>query len=139
MVDTLTKSQRSYCMSNIRHKDTSPELFLRKSLWSLGLRGYRLNTKISGKPDLYFPKSQFAVFVDGCFWHKCPKCFKPPKTNKGYWKPKLNRNVARDKEVNNLLKKQGITVLRFWEHELKKNSDSVVSKIIKIHNTRHRK
>lgn len=120
MADVLTKEQRSYNMSRIKGKDTKPEIQLRKLLYKKEIRGYRIHYKLPGKPDLVFPKYKLAVFVDGCFWHKCPKCFKTPETNKDFWMAKINKNAQRDKKINKILKKKGWTILRFWEHNLKR-------------------
>lgn len=69
------------------------------------------------RPDVVFTKSRVAVFVDGCFWHRCPEHGNEPRTNTGYWGPKLDRNVARDAAVNEALDYAGWTVIRGWEHE----------------------
>lgn len=120
MADVLTKKQRSYCMSQIKGKDTQPEIILRKALSSAGLKGYRLHYKLIGKPDIVFPKKKIAIFIDGCFWHKCPKCFISPETNKSFWRKKIDSNVRRDGIVNSELKSKGWKVIRIWEHELRK-------------------
>ena len=73
---------------------------------------------------------RICIFVDGCFWHRCPKCYKEPKSNKDYWLPKIEKNVHRDKEQNKYLKKNGWVVIRVWEHELK-NLDKTIKKIEK--------
>ena len=118
MTDVLTKKQRSYCMSRIRGKNTQPESLLRQAISSAGIRGYRLHYKLLGKPDIVFPKRKISVFIDGCFWHKCPLCFKKPKSNKEYWLPKLERNRIRDKEIEIAYKTAGWNVVRIWEHDL---------------------
>lgn len=128
MSDVLTKSQRSYCMSKIRGKDTTPELALRKTLWKMGYR-YRLKNKLPGKPDIVFPGVKLAVFIDGCFWHGCPEHNTTPKSNAQFWAVKLNKNKERDRKVNELLMDAGWEVLRFWEHEIKKDLELVVRKI----------
>jgi len=130
MTDVHTKKQRSYNMSMIKGKNTKPELFLRKYLFSKGLRGYRLNPKLLGKPDIIFNKHKLLIFIDGCFWHKCPKCFIKPRTNVKFWNKKINGNIKRDLNVNQLLKKEGWKVIRFWEHEINKNIESCYKKII---------
>jgi len=107
-------------MSQIKGKDTQPEIILRKALSSAGLKGYRLHYKLLGKPDIVFPKKKIMVFIDGCFWHKCPKCFIKPKTNKSFWNKKIDSNVKRDDIVNLELKRKGWEVIRIWEHELRK-------------------
>lgn len=116
-------------MSQIRGRDTKPELILRKMLFRKGVRGYRTNYKISGKPDIVFPSKRIAIFIDGCFWHRCPKCFIEPETRKKFWKEKLDDNVRRDREVNKILKKNGWKILRFWEHQVRKSADKIADKI----------
>jgi len=128
-MDVLTPAQRSFNMSRILSKNTSPEIILRKLLTAEGIRGYRLHYKILGKPDIVFPKKKITIFIDGCFWHKCKKDFIAPKTNKKFWFPKIKNNIARDKQVNRALKKTGWTVLRIWEHELKEISQKFLTKI----------
>ncbi len=130
-MDRITKKQRSQLMSRIRGKNTSPEWLLRRALWAEGLRGYRVHSALKGKPDLYFGRAKLAVFVDGCFWHQCPLCYRPPKTNKKYWLPKIRRNVERDLETDLELGRQGIAVLRFWEHEVKKGLEKCVKEVEK--------
>ncbi len=128
MSDVLTSKQRSYCMSQIKGSNTKPENRLRKALWSRGLR-YRIKNKLPGKPDVVLPRFKIAVFVDGCFWHKCPEHFKSPKTNKDFWQKKIAENVERDKVNNKKLESIGWTVFRFWEHDIKNNLDECVLKI----------
>ncbi len=120
-MDNLTIEQRSFCMSRIRSRNTKAELKFRQIIWGLGFRGYRVKAKITGKPDLYFPKRKLAVFIDGCFWHKCPKCFVKPKSKNDYWDNKIDNNVARDLKNNRLLKEEDIDYIRFWEHDIKKD------------------
>lgn len=117
MPDNLTKNQRSFCMSQIRSKKTIPELILKKEMKFHGFIYQPKNAP--GNPDFVNWDKQIAVFIDGCFWHKCPKCFKNPKSNKKYWLPKLERNVVRRKEIEKAYKIIGWKVLRIWEHELK--------------------
>jgi len=132
-MDNLTKKQRSYCMSHIKGENTKIELKLRKYVWRKGLRGYRLKSKILGKPDLYFTKKKIVVFADGCFWHKCPKCFIRPKSRRKYWDKKIKGNIKRDKEITSKLKKNGVRVVRFWEHEIKKDINKCYQKLRKIY------
>jgi len=126
MADNLTPEQRKKSMSAIKSKNTKAELALRKRLWSQGLR-YRIHYNVEGRPDIAFPSKKIAVFVDGCFWHKCPDCFSCPKTNEAYWIPKLNRNVERAEEVNAVLEAEGWKVLRFYECRIKKDLEGVVN------------
>lgn len=129
MTDVLTPDQRKLNMSRIRAKNTGPEAKIRKMLSAKGIRGYRLHYKLSGKPDIVFTKKKIAIFIDGCFWHKCPVDFQEPETRKEFWMKKIQSNVDRDKKVNKQLKAEGWIVLRFWEHEVRKNPENVVKKI----------
>ncbi len=116
MVDVLTKEQRSRNMACIRSTGTKPELILKPLLCSKGFVYQPKN--ILGRPDFAHIGKKVAVFVDGCFWHKCSKCFKTPKTRTYFWKKKIQRNVKRDQNVNNSLTKDHWKVLRIWEHEI---------------------
>jgi DNA mismatch endonuclease (patch repair protein) len=120
-MDKITKEQRSALMAHVKGKNTKPELKLRKYLWNQGLRSFRVKNSIFGKPDIFLPKYGFAIFVDGCFWHRCPKCKGNgnPETNSRYWQNKFRDNKERDIRVNEALKGQGIGVYRIWEHEIK--------------------
>ena len=121
-MDVLSKKQRSYCMSCVKSKNTKIEDTFRNYIRSKGIRGYRIGRKnVTGKADLYFGKTKVAVFIDGCFWHKCPVCLSIPSSNYKFWDEKLNKNVARDSKVNDTLEAMGVTVLRFWGHDVKKD------------------
>lgn len=89
----------SKIMSSIRGKDTGPELLMRQALRKVGLPGYRLHwKKVPGRPDISYPGKKIAIFVNGCFWHRCPKCNPSmPKSHKDFWKEKFKRNVKRDR------------------------------------------
>lgn len=114
-------------------KGTKPELLLRKALWRAGLKGYRLNwTNVPGRPDICFSKKKIAIFVNGCFWHRCPHCnLSLPKTNKIFWETKFQRNVERDRLKKEKLEKLGWKVLVFWECEINKKLHSVIKNIKK--------
>ena len=129
-MDVLTEKQRSYCMSQIKGKNTMPELALRKRLWKKGWR-YRIHSDLPGKPDLIFKQQKVVIFIDGCFWHKCPRHFQYPKTNKIFWKKKISGNVIRDHINNKKLVSEKWKVLRFWEHEIKHRLNVVEEKIEK--------
>ncbi len=116
-------------MSQIKARDTKPELKLRKLLFAKGVRGYRIYYNLPGKPDIVFVRKKLVIFVDGCFWHKCPLCFVRPTTREDFWMRKINENVRRDKRINSRLSKEGWTVLRFWEHEVMKEPEKVLLKI----------
>lgn len=96
---------------------TKPELALRRELHRRGLR-YRVNDpRLPGRPDLAFSRARVAVFVDGCFWHRCPDHGTLPRNNRDWWLAKLDRNVARDRAKDAALVDLGWTVLHVWEHE----------------------
>ena len=119
-MDIHSPEQRSYNMSRIKGKNTKPELLVRKWLWSRGYR-YRLHRKdLPGKPDIVFPRQKKAVFVHGCFWHKhdC-RYFKWPRTNREFWKKKINENVRRDQKNYQDLIADGWNYFIVWECELK--------------------
>lgn len=126
--DTLTSAQRSYCMSQIRGYDTGPEVKLRKAVWALGLR-YRIKSRLPGRPDMVFAKHRVAVFVDGCFWHRCPQHGVAPKSSGAYWRNKLSGNVARDKRVNAALRSEGWKVIRVWEHQVMGGKNPVAGRL----------
>ena len=115
-MDNLTKSKRSYVMSRIKGKDTKPELYISKVL---KIMHFTYQPKgIYGRPDFANKKAKIAIFIDGCFWHGCPKHYVNPKSNIGYWIPKINRNIERDKEVNRHLESNGWKIIRLWEHSI---------------------
>jgi DNA mismatch endonuclease (patch repair protein) len=116
-MDVLTPRQRSYNMARISGKNTGPELALRRALWAEGLR-YRVHYRLPGRPDIVFPRHKVAVFVDGCFWHRCPVHSSAPKTNRAFWEKKISGNCARDAKVSETLHLMGWKVVRFWEHEI---------------------
>ena len=129
---TPSSESTSKVMSANKAKDTKPEIKLRKILWKEGIRGYRLNwKKAPGRPDIAFPGRKIAIFINGCYWHRCPKCDLPlPKSNVQFWKDKFDNNIARDKKKNKELLDLGWNVLVFWECDIK--SDIIVcSKDIK--------
>ncbi|MFD0064889.1 very short patch repair endonuclease [Streptomyces sp. NPDC056637] len=107
-------------MSRQARKDTAPEVAVRRLLHASGLR-YRLHVRVPDMPrrtiDIAFTRAKVAVFLDGCFWHGCPEHATQPKANAEWWRAKLDRNMARDRETTECLTTSGWTVLRFWEHE----------------------
>lgn len=121
MVDRLTPERRSWLMSRVGGKHTTPEMRVRRAAHKLGLR-FRLHRKdLPGKPDLVFPKHRTALFVHGCFWHRHPNCRKAsmPKTRVSYWKEKFASNRKRDSRVSAALRDRGWTVVIVWECETK--------------------
>jgi len=128
-----TKEQISYNMQQVKNKDSKIEVLLRKELWSRGLR-YRKNvTKVFGKPDIVFIGKKVAVFCDSEFWHghDWENRKNDFKSNQEFWIPKIERNMQRDKEVNERLISEGWTVLRFWGKDIKKNTAQCADEIEK--------
>lgn len=117
---TPPTSEVSLRMSRVGQRDTAPELALRRELHGLGLR-YRVDRKVlpnvRRRADVVFGHSLVAVFVDGCFWHCCPKHATHPKTNAAWWRVKLRGNVLRDRDTDQRLRAAGWQVLRVWAHE----------------------
>lgn len=125
MPDVFTKAKRSEVMGRIRssgNKET--EIALAKLMRHGGISGWRRHQPIFGRPDFVFREARVAVFVDGCFWHCCPRHATRPKTNPAFWRKKLARNRARDLTVNRTLRAQGWKVLRVWEHELARRAQA---------------
>ncbi len=116
-MDTLTKEQRHFVMSQIKSRDTKPELLVRSYLHKLGFRFRKNDKRLTGKPDLYFPRYYAVIFVNGCFWHGHRSCGKVriPKSNTEYWTKKIERNRERDKEEVKSLLDQGYRVGVVWE------------------------
>jgi DNA mismatch endonuclease (patch repair protein) len=130
MADVFTKAKRSAVMSRIRGKgNRDTELALMKLFRLHGITGWRRHQKVFGKPDFLFRKARLAVFVDGCFWHGCPRCFRQPKSNRIFWTEKIAGNKKRDLLVGRVLRKQGWRVVRIWEHDLARQSVSSIHKI----------
>lgn len=128
-----TSAAASAVMRANRKTDTGPELALRAAMHRIGLR-YRLRRRIdAGRvrvvPDVVFSGARLALFVDGCWWHRCPDHGSTPRSNTAYWRPKLDRNVERDRLVNAALAEAGWTVVRVWEHEVAADAGVVAAGI----------
>lgn len=124
---------RSEIMRRVRSKDTTPELIVRRLIFSLGHR-YRLHrSDLPGKPDIVFPSSKKIIFVHGCFWHghTCKRGARIPKHNREYWEHKISRNIERDKKHLAELKDLGWEVLIVWECETK-NLKNLEGKIVEF-------
>lgn len=124
-------------MASIKGKDTKPELMLRKCLWAKGIR-YRIQGKITGKPDIYIRKYSLAIFVDGDFWHGNNWKIRGLRSQEDefkryskYWKEKISKNIERDRIVTKRLKKEGWKVMRFWESDILKDVNKCATKIEK--------
>ena len=123
--------KRSNAMKAVRGSgNKTTEGRLRLALVRAGVPGWTLRPRhVLGSPDFFFLESKLVVFVDGCFWHGCPRCGHFPKKNAAFWKAKIERNRERDSDTTRRLKAKGLTVLRFWEHELREDIESCVAKI----------
>lgn len=136
MTDNLTPEQRNKNMKAIKSSHTKMEDQIFRALWSMGLR-FRRNVKgLPGKPDIAIKKYKIVIFLDSCFWHKCPEHFKKPKSNTAYWEPKIENNVTRDINITQYYTTNNWHILRVWEHDYKKELNNTVIKIayfIKMH------
>jgi DNA mismatch endonuclease (patch repair protein) len=130
MADRLTTEQRRRCMQSNRGKDTSPEIRLRRALHALGYR-YSLRKRLPGRPDIVFTARRIVIFVDGCFWHGCPRHGQLPATNREMWRNKLDQNMKRDLRVNHELKQLGWRVIRVWEHDIRHSFERKLRSITK--------
>jgi DNA mismatch endonuclease (patch repair protein) len=124
MADVFSSRKRSQIMSCVRGKgNKATEIALIKLLRRLGVSGWRRSAPLFGKPDFVFPEHRVAIFVDGCFWHGCPKHGTQPASNGAFWKAKLSRNKHRDRSVTRALKQCGWRVLRIWQHEFSRRNE----------------
>lgn len=134
MSDVHSKKIRSYNMSQIKSKDTKPEILVRSFLFGNGFR-YRLHDKsLKGKPDIVLKSLKTVIFVDGCFWHGHENCkyYVVPKTRTEWWLNKINKNKENDVVKKKELKQQGWDVISIWECELKTDKkERTLSRLIK--------
>ena len=134
MADKLSTKRRSWNMSRIKSRDTTPELAVRRALRELGYR-YRLHRHdLPGKPDIAIAKYRIAFFVHGCFWHQHNGCIdcSSPKTNMKYWRPKLLANVQRDRKYRRRLRRIGWAPIVIWEcqtHRCEALRDRLIRKL----------
>jgi DNA mismatch endonuclease (patch repair protein) len=116
-------------MSRIRSKDTSPEMLLRRALWSAGLR-YRIHHRTpAGRADIALVGARLAIYIDGCFWHGCPDHYVRPRSRVDFWSAKLLENVERDRRQTIQLEEAGWRVCRLWEHEVFESLSGVVERV----------
>ena len=129
MADVHSAAVRSFNMSRIRGRgNEKTEVRLAKLMRAARIKGWRRHLPIPGRPDFSFRNQKVAVFVDGCFWHGCPRCFRLPKQNRAFWRAKIEGNRKRDRSVSGRLRRLGWKVVRIRECELK-YSGRVVSKV----------
>ncbi|WP_231426994.1 very short patch repair endonuclease [Pedobacter sp. Leaf250] len=122
MADVHSKEVRSFNMSQIKGKNTRPEIIVRKFLHSRGFR-FRIHSKfLPGKPDIVLPRYRTAIFINGCFWHGHEGCryFVVPKTRTDFWMDKIYKNISRDSDAESALRHSGWKVIIIWECKLKK-------------------
>jgi len=127
MVDVFPRETRSRLMSRIRSRWTKQERMLHGFLKGWRIR-HTMHPSLPGQPDIFVPPSTL-VFVDGCFWHGCPKCYVPPKSRQKYWHPKIQRNRERDKANRASLRRAGYVLITIWEHQMKRDSRGCAEKI----------
>lgn len=133
MTDIWDKQKRSDVMSRIRSQgNKATELRLIAIFREAGITGWRRKQPLLGKPDFVFRKQRLAIFVDGCFWHGCPQCYRRPASNQTYWDEKIRKNHSRDLRVTRELRKAGWSVLRIWEHQLSaKNTGRLIPRLLR--------
>ena len=130
-MDTVSKNKRSEIMSRVKSKNSKIEMYLGRELSKVKLRYRKHVSGLPGKPDIAFIGKKVVVFVDSCFWHGCRWHGSKPSTNKKFWCDKITRNKERDKEINNKYRQMGWKVLRFWEHQIKKDIVKIIVQIQK--------
>ena len=120
MADTVDSRTRSRVMASVKSRgNRSTEWKLRAMLIRNGIKGWRVQVRdLPGQPDFVFDREHVVIFVDGCFWHGCPRCYRRPHSSRKYWDEKVRRNIARDRQVRAKLRREGWAVLRVWEHSL---------------------
>lgn len=134
MVDKYDKATRSRMMAAVRSRgNRSTELRMVKILRQHGLSGWRRHHSVPGTPDFCWPKLKVALFVDGCFWHGCPRCRRAPKSNQAFWDAKVTENKRRDRRASRKLRKLGWSVIRVWECQIGK--EATISRIAKMLNS----
>lgn len=131
MADWLTCEQRSYNMSRIRSRWTAQEVAIHSYLKGLKVR-HRMHPAAPGNPDVLVFPGPLAVYLHGCFWHGCRRCYVAPKSRKGYWHPKVDRTRSRDRRNAAAARRAGYRVLSLWEHDLKRNAAACAARIAAV-------
>jgi DNA mismatch endonuclease (patch repair protein) len=126
MTDVFTKEKRSEIMSKIRSKWTKQEVLVHNYLKGHKIR-HKMHPRMEGNPDIVLKDNKVAIFLHGCFWHKCPLHYRKPKSNVGFWTTKIKNNVCRDRKNVKILRNNKWKVIILWEHDLK-----AFDKILKI-------
>ena len=128
-MDTVSRKKRSDTMRAIKSKDSVLEKKFRQTFTKAGYKYKRNVAKITGKPDIVFPKQRLAIFLDSCFWHGCKKHCRLPSSNRKYWLNKIENNRKRDARITRYLRRIGWRVIRLWEHQLKTNPSENIETI----------
>ena len=130
-MDNLTPGQRSYCMSQVRNRDTDLESLVRSRLFRRGWRFRKHISSLPGTPDIVFGRQRIAVFIDGDFWHG----YRFPRWEKSlpeFWATKIQKNIRRDRKNFATLRRMSWQVIRIWQHEIKQDLDGSVERIEKL-------
>lgn len=133
MADVLSQAERSKLMAKVRSKgNKDTELKLVSVFKTHGITGWRRHRPVFGRPDFIFPTERIALFVDGCFWHGCPRHYRAPTQNAEFWVRKITNNRKRDRLVTRTLKAKGWLVIRIWEHALKGDALGVATRVKRV-------
>jgi DNA mismatch endonuclease, patch repair protein len=133
MADVFTQAKRSLVMAAIRSKgNLSTEMRLISLMGRFGVTGWRRGSQLPGRPDFVFSHECVAVFVDGCFWHGCPRCSRGVRSNSAFWLAKIAGNVRRDARVSRRLRRMGWSVVRVREHEIRRSNASPPSRLLRV-------
>jgi len=136
-MDRVSPQVRSKIMASVRTAGGGPERKMDALLRDLGIRGFKKQWPVAGRPDFAWPKLKVALFVDGCYWHGCPRCDRPSKSNLAFWKSKIISNRRRDLRVGRRLRNEGWKVLRVWECRI--SEERTLSRIARaVQRTRRR-
>lgn len=116
-MDKVSPRVRSFIMSRIRSRNTAMEVLFARELRRSRV-SFRQHANLLGKPDFVFRKAKTVVFLDSCFWHRCPYHYRHPQSRPEYWGPKIENNVKRDRKTRSEYRRCGWKVFRFWEHQI---------------------
>jgi len=129
-MDKVSKEVRSGIMRKIHSANNkSTERRFKAGMIKAGLRGWKTHPDTIFNPDFIFEDNKLAIFIDGCFWHRCPICNKMPASNLQYWDDKFEKNIDRDIKAKDKLTEEGWVVIRFWEHEVRNSLSECISKL----------
>jgi len=128
--DKFPREKRSEIMSRVKGQWTSCETRAHNKLKGMRIR-HTMHPDIIGRPDILLHDANTVVFIDGCFWHRCPAHFRMPSSRRSYWKPKIEGNVKRDRRSRARLRRQGYKVVSVWEHEVRDDLDLAVQKMLR--------